>query len=86
MGDRLCMATFLLHHKHRPAECAIAIAAWKAFDSPLRGTRPLGSCHDGGHELWWVVQAADRSAALAQLPPFIAERTAVDQVSEVQMP
>jgi hypothetical protein len=43
------MPTFLLHHKHRPEECAIAIA-------------------------------------LAQLPPFVADRTALDRVSEVPLP
>jgi hypothetical protein len=80
------MPTFLLHHKHRPLECAIAIAAWKGFDSPLRGGRPLGTCHAGGHQLWWIVEAPDNIAALAQLPPFVAARTALDQVSEVQIP
>jgi hypothetical protein len=80
------MPTFLLHHKHRPEECAIAIAAWKGFDSPLRGGRPLGSCQTGGHELWWVVKAINGAAALAQLPPFVADRTALDRVSEVPLP
>jgi hypothetical protein len=80
------MPTFLLHHTHRPHECSIAIAAWKGFDSPLRGGRPLGSCATGGHQLWWAIKAADSEAALAQLPPFVAERTDLEQVSEVPLP
>jgi streptogramin lyase len=80
------MPTFLLHHQHRPHECAIAIAAWKGFDSPLRGGRPLGSCATGGHQVWWAVLATDSAAALAQLPQFVADRTAAEEVSEVPLP
>jgi len=78
--------TFLLSHSHRPDECAIAVAAWKAFPSPLRRSRPLGSCATGGHRLWWSVEAADRGAALAQLPPYVAERTIAEEVREVPIP
>jgi hypothetical protein len=35
----------------------VAIAAWKAYPSPLRHGRPLGSCATGGHRLWWAVEA-----------------------------
>jgi hypothetical protein len=80
------MGTFALIHRHRPSECRIAIAAWRGFDSPLRGGRPLGSCISGGHRIWWVVQAADSAAALAQLPPYVAERTIVEQVREIPLP
>jgi len=80
------MPTFLLHHKHRPEECAIAIAAWKGFCSPLRVGRPFGSCATGGHELWWTVEAGDAAAALGQLPAYVADRTAVEAVSEVPLP
>jgi hypothetical protein len=78
--------TFLLSHRHHPAECAIAIAAWKAFPSPLRHSRPLGSCAGGGHGLWWRVEAADPAAALAQLPPYVAERTVAEEVRDVPIP
>jgi hypothetical protein len=78
--------TFVLCHTHRSEECAIAIAAWKAFGSPLRHGRPLGSCATGGHRLWWTVQADDSAAALALLPPYVAERTVVEQVREVPIP
>lgn len=80
------MPTFVLSHRHRPEECAIAIAAWKAFPSPLRHSRPLGSCTTGGHGMWWTVQAADRAAALAQVPPYVADRTVADEVREVPIP
>jgi hypothetical protein len=80
------MPTFLLSHRHRSEECAIAIAAWKAFPSPLRHSRPPGSCMTGGHGMWWIVQAADRAAALAHLPPYVADRTVADEVHEVQVP
>jgi len=78
--------TFLLHHRHAPAECRATFAAWKGFDSPLRQTSTLGSCPQGGHQLYWRVQAANSASALAQLPPFIAGRTEVVEVSEVEIP
>jgi hypothetical protein len=77
---------FVLSHVHRPDECGIAIAAWKGFRSPLRRSRPLGSCAAGGHRVWWTVQAPDRVAALVQLPAYVAERTTVDEVREVPIP
>ena len=36
--------------------------------------------------MWWTVKALDRSAALAQLPPYVATRTFADEVREVQIP
>ena len=80
------MPTFVLCHTHGREECGIAIAAWKAFPSPLRHGRPLGSCPTGGHRLWWIVEAADSAAALAQLPPYVAERTVAEEVREVPIP
>lgn len=80
------MPTFLLSHSHQPDECGIAIAAWKGFRSPLRGSRPLGSCATGGHRVWWTVEAADGTGALAQLPAYVRERTDVDEVRDVPIP
>jgi hypothetical protein len=80
------MPTFILCHSHRPEECAIAVAAWRGFRSPLRHGRPLGSCVTGGHRLWWIVEAADSTAAIAQLPAYVAERTVIEQVREVPLP
>jgi hypothetical protein len=78
--------TFVLAHAHRPEECAIAIAAWKGFASPLRHSRPLGSCAAGGHRVWWTVEACDRATALTQLPPYVAQRTTADEVRAVPIP
>jgi hypothetical protein len=77
---------FVLTHSHRPEECAIAIAAWKGFRSPLRHSRPLGSCASGGHRMWWTVEAADPAGALGQLPPYVAERTTAHEVRDVPIP
>lgn len=80
------MPRFVLSHRHKPDECAIAIAAWKGFHSPLRRGRPLGSCATGGHRVWWTVEAADKRAALALLPFYVAQRTVVEEVQEVPLP
>jgi hypothetical protein len=80
------MPDFILSHRHEAHECAVAAASWKGFSSPLRRSRPLGSCATGGHRLWWTVEAADRSAALAQLPPYVARRTLAEEVREVRIP
>jgi hypothetical protein len=80
------MPTFVLAHHHEPAECAIAIAAWKGFASPLRRGRPLGSCANGGHRLWWTVEAQDARTALDMLPCYVADRTDAEEVQEVQLP
>jgi hypothetical protein len=80
------MPTFVLSHRHEPKECAIAIAAWKGFASPLRHGRPLGSCANGGHRLWWTVEAVDPASALSMLPSYVAQRTVVEEVREVQLP
>ena len=33
-----------------------------------------------------TVQAVDRAAALAQVPPYVADRTVADEVREVPIP
>jgi hypothetical protein len=80
------MTVFLLHHQHAPGECAAAFAAWLGFDSPLRGGTVDSTCLDGGHAVWWRVQAPDAHAALALLPPYVARRTAAIHVRDVQIP
>ena len=44
-------------------------AAWNGFDSPLRKHGALASCANGGHRLFWTVDAQDGESALSQLPP-----------------
>jgi hypothetical protein len=80
------MPTYRLTHQHEPEECRIAWAAWKGFDSPLRHQITFGSCAEGGHTLWWIVDAENAPAALDQVPPYVAERTRADRVSEVRIP
>ena len=80
------MAKYVLIHRHEPKECAIAIAAWKGFASPLRHGRPFGSCARGGHRIWWTVDADSEAAALSLLPHSVAERTVVEEVREVLLP
>jgi hypothetical protein len=80
------MPRYLLHHRHEPAECGPAFAAWKGFDSPLRHHVAVGSCLQGDHSVWWEVQASGADEALSLLPPYVAERTTVLPVSEVAIP
>jgi hypothetical protein len=85
------MAMFMLDHRHLPDECRIAFAAWRGFDSPLRHDAAFSSCGSGNgacdeHRIWWTVEAADANAALAMLPPYVAERTEVNPIGEVRIP
>ena len=80
------MARFLLHHRHEPAECGVAFAAWKGHDSPLRGRETFGTCRAGGHEIWWLVDAGSAEDALEQLPYFLAQRTTVAPITAIAIP
>lgn len=80
------MSNFFLQHKHDPSECESAFAAWRSFDSPLRGGSAPSTCLAGGHRIWWLVEAADADAALALLPDFVASRTEVTAVRYVEVP
>jgi hypothetical protein len=80
------MPRFLVHHRHEPHECGIAFAAFKGHDSPLRHRAALGSCPTGGHAIWWAVEAASEEDALRQLPFYVAQRSTVTQVTEVEIP
>jgi hypothetical protein len=80
------MPLFLLHQQHVPSECAAVFAAWRGFDSPLRRLPAACTCLEGGHALWWRVEAPSRQAALALLPPYVADRTHAIAVRDVQIP
>jgi hypothetical protein len=80
------MTRYMLSHRHRPEECPVTFAAWHGFESPLRHQPALASCEQGGHALWWTVEAQSEREARAQLPPVVADRTDVNQVSEVSIP
>ena len=80
------MSRYLLHHRHDPHECGVAFAAFKGHDSPLRHQATLASCRSGGHEIWWTVDTASETDALALLPRYVAERTTATRVNEVEIP
>ena len=80
------MSPYLLHHRHEADECGVVFASFKGHQSPLRHRATLASCRSGGHEIWWTVDAASEEDALRLLPYYVAERTTVTFVSEVQIP
>lgn len=80
------MSRYLLEHRHLPRECGVVFKAFKGHDSPLRHRATLASCRSGEHAIWWTVEAASEEAALRLLPPYVAERTTVARVSEVEIP
>jgi len=52
--------------------------------TPHRPT--LASCRSGGHAIWWTVDAESEADALRLLPYYVAARTTVARVSEVEIP
>jgi hypothetical protein len=80
------MARFLIHHRHTPGECGVAFSAFKGHESSVRHQPALASCANGGHAIWWTVEAASEADALALLPFFVAERSTAVAVTEVQIP
>jgi hypothetical protein len=77
---------FMLHHGHAADECGAVFAAFNAFDSPLRHNPATSSCHYGGHQIWWEVEADNANDALARLPRYVALRTTVSRVRSVRIP
>jgi hypothetical protein len=80
------MSRYLLQHHHEPRECGVVFASFKGHQSPLRHRPTLASCRSGGHAIWWTVEAESEEDALALLPPYVADRTNVARVSEVEIP
>jgi len=80
------MARYLLHHRHQPDECGVVFASFKGHDSPLRRQPTLASCRTGGHAIWWTVDADSEADALRLLPLYVAKRTTITGVGEVQIP
>jgi hypothetical protein len=80
------MARYLLHHRHEPDECGVVFTSFKGHQSPLRHRPTLASCRTGGHAIWWTVEAGSEDDALQQLPYYVAQRTTITRVSEVQIP
>ena len=61
-------------------------ASFKGHESPLRHQTTVASCRSGEHAIWWNVEAASEREALRLLPPYVAARTTVARVSEVEIP
>jgi hypothetical protein len=80
------VSQFLLEHRHQPHECGVAFASFKGHESPLRHQATVASCRSGGHAIWWTVEAASEAEALRLLPSYVADRTTVARVSEVEIP
>jgi len=80
------MSRYVLQHHHQPRECGAVFASFKGHASPLRHRSTLASCRSGGHSVWWTVEAESEEHALALLPDYVADRTTVARVSEVEIP
>ena len=80
------MPRYVLHHKHDPADCSVAFASFKGHSSWLRHRTAVASCLFGGHTIWWLVTAPSPEDALELLPFFVAQRSTVVEVREVQIP
>jgi len=80
------MPRYLLEHRHKPHECGVVFASFKGHASPLRHRATLTSCRSGGHTIWWTVDADTEEEVVGLLPQYVAERTTVSRVSEVDIP
>lgn len=80
------MSRYLLQHRHESEECGVVFASFRGHDSPLRHKYTLASCRSGGHAIWWTVEAESEADALRLLPHYVAARTTVARVSEVEIP
>lgn len=80
------MSRYLLQHRHEPHECGVVFASFKGLASPLRHRPTLASCRSGGHAIWWTVDADTEEEALGLLPYYVAKRTTVSRVSQVEIP
>ena len=64
----------------------MVFTSFKGHHSPLRHHTTLASCGTGGHEIWWTVDAGSEADALRLLPYYVAERTTITRIGEVQIP
>lgn len=80
------MARYIIHHSHAPDECGVVFTSFKGHESTLRQKMALASCRFGGHAIWWTVDAASEEEAFRLLPFYVAERSTVTRVTEVQIP
>ncbi len=64
----------------------MTFASFAGHESALRHRATLASCLGGDHAIWWTLEAESEADALAQLPFFVAERSVLTRVDEVQIP
>lgn len=79
------MPRYLLRHAHDADDCAVAFAAWKGFESPLRGTTLTSTCPGGAHEVYAVVTAPGPDEALGHLPPWVRARASATLARDVRI-
>jgi hypothetical protein len=72
-----------VHVRHHPLHPARELPG---APPEQRHCATLASCAYGGHAIWWEVEAATETAALALLPFYVAERATATRVSEVDIP
>lgn len=80
------MFQYILQHRHEAPECGAVFTSFKGYDSPLRHQSTVASCRSGGHAIWWRVEAESEAQALALLPDYVAARTTVARVDDVDIP
>jgi hypothetical protein len=80
------MTRYLLQHRHEAHECGAVFLSFKGHESPLRHQVTLASCPSGGHAIWWTVDAHTEADALGLLPGYVAARTTVTHVHDVEIP
>ena len=81
------MSRYLLHHRHAPDECGVVFASFKGHREPASppadaGLVPLRRPRD-------LVDGRRRERRRKRsglLPFYVAERTTITRVSEVQIP
>ena len=80
------MPMYLLEHRHEPEECGVVFRSFKGYASVLRHRATLASCRSGGHAIWWMIEAEGEADAVALLPTYVAKRTTITRVDEVDIP
>ena len=80
------MPRFLIEHRHDARECGVVFTSFKGFASPLRGRTTAATCADGGHAIWWCVEATDEEEAMRLVPSYVAARSAATRIAEVRIP
>jgi hypothetical protein len=80
------MVPFRLTHRHAAQECPTVYAAWKGFDSPLRGHQATSSCRWGDHQIWWDLEGTNEDEVMSYLPGYVADRAQAVRIGEVEIP